>query len=150
MGRATALATLVAGTLDIAFAMILTLLFGREIGAMLRYVGSGPFPPATELGALGSLIGLLTHFALMAIMAGIYIAFARRRRALLDRPLQWGTIYGLATYFVMNWIVVPLRFDADLPPSLLSALTQLFAHVVLVGIPIALVASRTIRRRGFV
>ena len=84
MGRATALATLVAGTLDIAFAMILTLLFGREIGAMLRYVGSGPFPPAAELGALGSLIGLLTHFALMAIMAAIYIYLARRRRALLD------------------------------------------------------------------
>lgn len=150
MGRATALATLVAGTLDIAFAMVLTLLAGREIGAMLRYVGSGPFPPATELGAIGSLIGLLTHFVLMAIMAAIYFAFARRRRALLDRPLRWGTFYGLATYFVMNWIIVPLRFDTPLPPSVLSAITQLFAHVVLVGIPIALVASRTVRRQGFV
>ncbi len=42
--KTIAIATLVAGTLDILFAMILTLAFGREIGAMLRYVASGPFP----------------------------------------------------------------------------------------------------------
>ncbi len=34
----------ICGTLDILFAMILTVLFGREIGNMLRYVASGPFP----------------------------------------------------------------------------------------------------------
>ena len=49
MGRATAIATLISGSLDILFAMILTVLFGREIGNMLRYVASGPFPAATEM-----------------------------------------------------------------------------------------------------
>jgi len=43
-GRAIALSTLVSGTLDILFAMILTLIYGREIGNMLRYVASAPFP----------------------------------------------------------------------------------------------------------
>jgi hypothetical protein len=42
MLKTIAIATAVAGTLDILFAMILTVFFGREIGNMLRYVGSGP------------------------------------------------------------------------------------------------------------
>ena len=31
---------------------------GRDPAAMLRYVASGPFPPATDLGAMGSALGL--------------------------------------------------------------------------------------------
>ena len=147
MLKPIAIATAVAGTLDILFAMILTVFFGREIGGMLRYVASGPFPQATEMGAGGVILGLLVHFGLMAIMATVYMAVARHRPHFLAKPIQWGVIYGLATYFVMNWMVVPLRFDAPLPPSTRSILTQLFAHIVLVGIPIALIAARYLRRR---
>ena len=53
MLKPIAVATAVPGTLDILFAMILTVFFGREIGNMLRYVGSGPFPQATDMGASG-------------------------------------------------------------------------------------------------
>jgi hypothetical protein len=42
---------------------------------------------------------------------------------------------------------VPLRFGTPLPPKALSMATQLFAHIVLVGIPIAYVAARTLRPR---
>jgi len=51
MLKPIAIATAVSGTLDILFAMILTAFFGREIGNMLRYVGSGPFPAAMDMGA---------------------------------------------------------------------------------------------------
>jgi hypothetical protein len=147
MLKSTAYATAVAGTLDILFAMILTILFGNEIGNMLRFVGSGPFPQATEMGAAGSFIGLCTHFTLMAIMAALYVVAARRMPALVQHPIQWGVIYGLATYVVMNWLVVPIRFDTPLPPKPLSIATQLFAHVILVGIPIALITARSLKPR---
>ena len=65
MLKPIAIATAVSGTLDILFAMLLTVLFGREIGNMLRYVGSGPFPAATEMGSAGAVLGLLVHFSLM-------------------------------------------------------------------------------------
>ena len=147
MLKPIAIATAVSGTLDILFAMILTVLFGREIGNMLRYVGSGPFPQATEMGAGGAMLGLAVHFALMAITAAGYVLAARRIPALVERPIQWGVLYGLATYVVMNWLVVPMRFGTPLPPSPLSMATQLFAHIVLVGIPIALIAARYLRPR---
>ena len=148
MARTIALATLVAGTLDILFAVILALIDGREPGAMLRFVGSGPFPPATELGTAGSLLGLAVHFALMAIMATVFVLAARHYPALTEKPILWGVLYGLATYVAMNLVVVPLRFGAPLPPPPSAIATQLFAHIVLVGIPITLVAARTLRRRA--
>jgi hypothetical protein len=140
------IATLVCGTLDILFAVILTLLRGKEPAAMLRTVASGPFPRATEWGAGGSVLGLVVHFSLMAIMVALFVLAARAKPSLLDRPLLWGLVYGLITYAAMNLIVVPLRFPAAWPPKALSVGTQLFAHIVLVGWSTAFIARSSLRR----
>jgi len=145
MLKPIAIATAVSGTLDILFAMILTIWFGREIGNMLRFVASGPFPAATGMGASGAILGLLVHFALMAIMAVFFMLFVRERPRLLASPILAGIGYGLLTYVVMNLIAVPLRFGTPLPPKPISIATQLFAHICLVGIPMALVAARYLR-----
>jgi len=147
MHRPTAIATLISGSLDILFAMILTLIIGkRTIPEMLRGVASGPVPAATDKGTGGAVLGLGVHFALMAIMAALFMALVRHRPQLLDTPVRAGIAYGVVTYFVMNWLVVPLRFGTPLPPKPLSIATQLFAHIVLVGIPFAYVALRFLRR----
>ena len=139
------IATLICGTLDILWAIILTLWRGREPAAMLRGVASGPFPNATDWGAGGSVLGLVVHFALMAIIVAVFILAARRHSRFLDRPWMYGLIYGLITYVVMNLVVVPLRFPAAWPPTALSVATQLFAHIVLVGWPTAFIARRCLR-----
>jgi hypothetical protein len=115
---------------------------------MLRYVASGPFPGATGWGTAGAALGLAVHFALMAIMAAFFILAAARRRTLWQKPWLWGIGYGLVTYVVMNLVVVPLRWPDAFPPSPRGVATQLFCHIVLVGIPIALIAARHLRRRG--
>lgn len=140
-----ALATLLSGTLDILFAVLLTLWRGREPAAMLRFVASGPFPQAKDWGAAGSIVGLFVHFTLMAIMVALFVIAAHRRSSLLDRPILSGLAYGLITYAAMNWIVVPLRFGTPLMPTPLALGTQLFAHVVLVGLPTAFIARRYLR-----
>jgi hypothetical protein len=144
--KPVALATLVCGTLDILFAVILALLRGKEPAAMLRFVASGPFPQATDWGATGSVLGLAVHYALMAIMATILVLIVRRRPELLATPWRTGIAYGLVTYVAMNLIVVQLRFHPAFPPKTLSIVTQLFAHLVLVGIPMTLIARRYLRR----
>jgi len=141
------IATLVCGTLDILLAVILPLWRGREPAAMLRYVASGPFPPASDWGAAGSVLGLAVHFTLMAIMVAVFVIAARQIPALTDSPWLWGLVYGLITYVAMNLIVVPLRFPAAWPPKALSVGTQLFAHILLVGWPTAFIARRYLRYR---
>ena len=142
MLKPIALATLISGTLDILFAMILTVAFGRQIPNMLRYVASGPLPAATDMGTSGAILGLLVHFALMAIMAAVFMIAVAQRPGLVANPWLAALVYGLITYAVMNWLVVPIRFDTPLPPKPLSIATQLFAHVVLVGVPFALIAKK--------
>lgn len=148
MARAFIWATLVAGTLDILYAAIMSSIYGRGPAAMLRYVASGPFPAATEMGLAGSILGLIVHFSLMAVMAAVFLYVVRSRPSLLADPIQAGVAYGLVTYAVMNWIVVPLRFDVPLPPKPISIASQLFAHIMLVGIPIAMVAAKMLRPRA--
>lgn len=147
MIRAIGWATLVAGTIDILYAALMSSIFGRGPAAMLRTVASGPFPPATEWGAAGSILGLIVHSALMAIMATYFVIAARNWPAMLAKPIQAGIMYGLVTYVVMNWIVVPVRFDMALPPEPRAIVSQLFAHIVLVGIPIALIVAKMLRPR---
>lgn len=142
MLKPIAIATSTSGTLDILFAMILTVAFGRDIPNMLRFVASGPFPSAVDMGTAGAILGLVVHFALMAIMATALMLLVRWKPERLDTPLRTGIAYGVLTYFIMNWAVVPLRFHTPLPPKTLSIVTQAFAHIVLVGIPMAYVAAR--------
>ena len=146
IAKPIAVATLVSGTLDILLAMVLTVWFGRQIPDMLRSVASGPFPSATDMGAAGAILGLVVHFALMAIMAAVFMLLVRSRPRWLDKLWLTAIVYGLVTYVAMNLIVVPLRFHAPLPPKPLSIATQLFAHIVLVGLPFVLIARRYLRR----
>jgi hypothetical protein len=145
MWKPILLATALCGTLDIVFAAILTLMRGREIADMLRFVASGPFPAASEMDASGAVLGLVVHFTLMAIMVAWFVIAARNVPALTDRPWLAGLIYGLITWAVMNLIVVPLRFPAAWPPKPMAIATQLFAHVALVGLPTAYIARRYVR-----
>lgn len=148
MLRPIVIATAISGTLDILFAMILTLAFGREIPNMLRFVASGPFPAATGMVTSGALLGLVVHYCLMGIMATGLFLLVRWRPELAQTPLRTGLAYGLITYFIMNWLVVPLRFHTPLPPKPISVATQLFAHIVLVGVPMAYIVARDLRQRS--
>jgi hypothetical protein len=141
--RRIALATLIAGTLDIAAASLMAMLAGGRPDGMLRFVASGPFADAKQWGAGGAALGLAVHFALMAVMATVYILAADRLPQLKARWLAAGIGYGLATWVVMNLVVLPLRWPALFPHlDLTSVATSLFCHIVLVGIPIAWVAAR--------
>ena len=146
MTRAIGWATLIAGTLDILYAAMMSAINGRGPAAMLRTVASGPFPPATDWGMAGSILGLIVHFTLMAIMATYFVIAARNWPVMLAKPILSGIIYGLLTYVVMNWVVVPVRFGVPLPPPPTAIASQLFAHIVLTGLPIALITARIVRR----
>ena len=139
-----AVATLVAGTLDIASAIVTTALRGKSVTAMLQFVASGPFGewPRTS-GALGALVGLGVHFAIMAVMVAAFVAAARLLPRLYEWRLLYGVAYGVLLYLIMYWLVIPLRWpprpDAVVTP--MSVLMPLAIHILLVGIPIALFAA---------
>ena len=117
MIRKIALATLLAGTLDIAMAAIDTAAKGKAVEAMLRAVASGPFPGASQWGMQGAILGLAVHFVLIAIMATVFLLAWRHIRLVRDHPLIAGALYGLGLWLVMYGLVLPIRFGAPFPTA---------------------------------
>jgi hypothetical protein len=132
-------ATFVAGTLDIVFAFVTA----GAVTTVLQTVASGPLGNAVAEGPLGAPLGLLTHFAIMAVMAAAYVLATSRLPLLARHWLVAGLLYGVVLWIVMYWIVMPLRWDSYTTPSEPMAIArQLFAHCLLVGLPIAWFAAR--------
>jgi hypothetical protein len=132
-------ATVVAGTLDILSAFV----FAGTVVPVLRTVASGPFGAAVAEGPAGAPLGLLTHFAIMAVMATVYVVTAQRVPALRRHWLAAGLLYGAALWLVMYWIVLPLRWESyQMPHELVPIVKQLFSHSICTGLPIAWIAAR--------
>jgi hypothetical protein len=150
MLRPILLATLIAGTLDLLSAFVFAGMAGMAPAGVLRFVASGPFGDSVRDGGPGwALAGIAVHFAIMACMVAAYMLAAPRLPALLRHPIPAGLAYGLGLWLIMYWLVRPLRWpDMPLPHTLWGISNQLFSHCLLVGLPIALVAARHLRRRS--
>ncbi|MCX8474187.1 MAG: hypothetical protein MT490_00185 [Sphingomonas sp.] len=142
--RLIAAATLVAGTLDIASAIVTTLVRGKSVMRMLQGVASGPFGEwPLAAGWLGAAVGLAVHFAIMAAMAAAFVIAAPLLPRLHALRLLYGAAYGALLYLVMYWVVLPLRWPSagGAGGGIVSVLLPLAIHVLLVGIPIAWIAA---------
>ncbi|MGQ0586106.1 MAG: hypothetical protein ACT4PK_02755 [Gammaproteobacteria bacterium] len=132
---------LVAGALDISYACIYWAI-AREVPAqrILQSVASGWLGNASYQGGWGSaLLGLASHFFITLTMSAAYYALSRHQAALWQRPVLLGAAYGVLLFIVMNYVVVPLsNAVARGPGNDLWTWLSVVAHMVLVGIPIAL------------
>jgi hypothetical protein len=148
MLRPIAVATLIAGTLDIISAFVFSAMAGVSALAVLKFVASGPFGDAPTETLDWGLVGLAVHFAIMTCMVAAYMLIAPRFAILLRHPIIAGLLYGLLLWIIMYWIVRPLRFpELPLPHTFKGIWQALFSHCILVGLPIALVASRFFGRQ---
>lgn len=141
--RAALWGAAIAGTLDIVYALVFHGLRGVAAMRILQSIASGLLgAPAYRGGVPTASLGLALHFAIMFVIAAMFVAASRRLAPLRQHALAAGAAYGLAVYAVMNYVVLPLSAfpQRGTPPTLVIVLGVL-VHVVLVGIPIALFAK---------
>src|SRR5262249_51870812 len=91
-------------------------------------------------------LGLLIHFFIALAVALVYQLASRGPPVLVERPLLWGRPYGIAVFFFMNRVVVPLSRLGPGPLRLPGLLNGVIGHALLVGIPAALFARMGARR----
>ncbi len=141
---------LVAGVLDITYALTFSALRGVTTTQVLQFVASGLIGRAAFGGGRATAaLGLLLHFLIALLIAAIYYGASLRLPTLLRRPLLWGPLFGVAAYFVMNYVVVPLSATPkpSSPFSLASFVSGLLVHAFFIGLPIALFARRSAATR---
>lgn len=142
--RTVLLAGLVAGILDLVAAVMVNLPRGIATLSILQSIASGLLGRETYSGGWSTaMLGVALHFSMMLIIATVYVFSARHWNALKSRAIVSGISYGIIVYFVMNLVVLPLSaFPHDTALSAWKLATGLPIHVLLVGIPIALIAAR--------
>lgn len=137
-------ATLIAGALDICAAMLSVQLRGIPAIQAVKGVAAGWLGREAFAGGGGVIaLGFASHFFIMGVIAAVFYLATRAFPILTERWIWAGVAFGIAVYFAMTFIVVPLSaFPTSGPPSLASMLLNIGIMVTCVGLPIAYVTQR--------
>jgi hypothetical protein len=139
--RAALMGGFVAGALRIIYAFVTGAADGQDPLWVLQSIASGVLGLRAFSGGLVSgALGALFHFGIAVVAAGIYMAASRRLDLLNRFVIPCGILYGATVYTFMNFVVVPL---SDFPYKNYSSAELaggVAAHMLLVGVPIALAA----------
>jgi uncharacterized membrane protein YagU involved in acid resistance len=142
---------LLAGFLDGVDAIIYYhLIFGISVQSIFHYIASGLIgvQASVHAGLVGVALGVILHFSIAIGAAAVYYLAALKLPILIRRPILSGTIFGLGLFVFMYHVVIPLSAVPKNPHATFSwpnFADEIFAHIVLVGIPIALMAQRSAR-----
>ena len=140
---------LVVGILDGLFAFVFYgLILGVKPLRIFQSVASGLLGRASFAGGTRTfLLGLLLHFVVATLIAAVYYAASLKLPVLINHAVVSGLIYGLIAYLGMNYVVIPLSAIGYRPTSLRIFLPAFIAHAFLVGLPIALIAQRSVKAK---
>ena len=136
---------LIAGTLDIC-AAFLTAWLRAGVGpiGLLQYVASGALGPAAFQGGIKTaLVGLVLHYLIATIWTTVFYLASRKWLFLIERPVQFGLLYGIAVYLFMTFVVVPFLSRVTPRPATITGRTiGILTIMFCVGLPIALIVRR--------
>jgi peptide-methionine (S)-S-oxide reductase len=148
--RAILWAGLICGAMDITAAVVVYgLLWGRGATRILQSVATGLLGSRSyDGGLITALLGLLLHFCIAFGAAAVFYFASRKLPVLLKLPFISGILYGIAVYFFMQLVVVPLSaYPHNITFLTRSVLTGLTIHIFCVGLPISLAIRHFSGRR---
>jgi hypothetical protein len=141
--KAIVWAGLIAGSMDITAAIVVYGFFGATSLRILQGIASGLLGPrAFEGGMATAALGLLCHFTIAFGAATVFFLFSRKVPFLTRQFLLAGVFYGIAVYFFMGRVVIPISRVHRNPFSLKMMIIGIVIHIFCVGLPI----STTIKR----
>lgn len=136
-------AGLLCGILDLSAAFIVYGYYGLKPVPLLQGIAAGLLGQrAWEGGLATAALGLVCHFVIAFGAATVYFLMSQWSPFLLQHAVSCGVGYGVAVYFFMNRIVVPLSHARKYPFSVKMMIIGVVIHIFCVGLPIALVIRR--------
>jgi len=131
------------GVLDITAAFLVYGAFGLKPLPLLQGIAAGLLGDrAWDGGFSTAALGLTCHFLIAFSAAAAYYAASRWLPVLLRHAIASGALYGVAVYFFMNRVVVPLSAARKYPFSFEMMSVGVAIHIFCVGLPIAISVRR--------
>lgn len=136
--------SLVAGILDaIAGVIVYYIYFGLNPLQVLQFIAAGVYGPEAINGGIGMILaGTFFHFLIAYVVAVIYYIAYPKIAILRKSKVMMGLIYGLGIWLVMNFLILPYSNIPKGPFNMGLAIVGIVWHMVLVGLPIALITSK--------
>jgi len=157
--KAILLCLLIAGTLDIADALIFYGLRGVPALGLLRFIAGNLVGVSALHGGLGmAVLGLAIHYTITLFWSALFLFAALRLTFTTPRATRQltfltrhavlsGLVYGAIIYVLMNFVVLPLTRlpprTHHLAPAVL--INGVLALLLFMGLPIALIARHFTR-----
>ena len=135
---------LVAGILDgVASIIVLHAWFKLTPPQVMQWIASGIYSTAAFAGGTFTVIaGVFFHFVVAYVLAIIYFFAFPRIKFLSARPVLSGILFGLGIFLVMNLLVIPASNIQKSPFDPGLAAVSIAWHMLLVGLPIALITKK--------
>ena len=141
--KAIVWAGLIAGAMDITAAFVVYGFFGATPLRILQGIASGLLGPSSYEGGIATAaLGLLCHFTIAFGAATVFFLLSRKLPFLTRHFVPAGVLYGIAVYFFMGRVVIPLSRARRNSFSLKMMIIGIVIHIFCVGLPI----STTIKR----
>lgn len=140
MLRNILLGGLAVGTLDGTAAITHAAFRGISPWRVFQYVASGLLGPASFQGGTATvLLGVACHYFIATAVVALYFAASAKMPLLIRRAAPCGMAYGIAVFFFMSNVVVPLSATRKGAFILAHWLIGLGIHIFVVGLSTGLV-----------
>ena len=110
---------------------------------VFQSVASGLLGPESFRGGVKTaLLGIVLHFFIATVVTAIFYLASRKLMVLVERPITFGLLYGVAVYAFMNFVVIPLSNVTRRPATVSGHIIGLLIIMFFIGLPVALVVRR--------
>ena len=144
--KAGLVAGLAAGILLDVFLFAMQLATGTppdKLAGNFVFIAAVLLGPSAATNPAAVPLGIVLHFCVAIGWALGFVYLVRSQPQLVTRPWISGAAFGLVVYVFMEIILITAGLYHRVAPGLLT--TQLVAHIVFYGIPVAVISSRMLR-----
>jgi hypothetical protein len=143
--RAILLGGLLCGALDLTAAIVVYgLMRGRSPILIMQSIASGLLGAKSYDGdAASASLGVFLHFFIAFSAAAVFYFVSRKLHFLVQYAIACGILYGIAVYFFMQLIVLPLSAFPHKSSFVLTWVgLGVIIHIFCVGLPISLATRK--------
>ena len=123
---------------------VTSVLGGVPLITLYQYIASGALGESAFAGGISTaLLGVLFHYLISIVIAGVFILSVDRITLLRRYVIPGSLLYGFGVFIVMNMIVIPLSAAPPLPaPTTPQLIVNMLDHILIIGLPLGILVQR--------